>query len=399
MPPTSKASKLSAKYGNRANQAIVAHADDDTTYGFISLPAGIKNGVAQLQKCYFDEYKEDKDSTGVKKGDLFFRAVGVVVEPTSPVLTDSGPMVVTNLTTTLVIPVPDCKRYGRQVTMDENLAEIMLHMRRLGGPDFTEGATVDDLEDLASQLEEMGPYFRFTTEAVFASKDDPNKNIKKGQKLDIVNERWHGTQGLDNYEPPVATSVVIVGGAAAKNGKPSANGSETVGKADHAPAPAPRTTTPARKPAAPPKPAPEPEPAEDLDLDSLAADAADGDSPTAEESGNTLIRLGVELGLDEDWIRTGSESWDQVVDAIREKQSEGGDGTTGEDGDEDAGAAGPQVDDDVGYRPMDPRTKKQVKAPVKCTVISVNEDEQTVTLKAGKASYKDVPWSDLERDE
>ncbi len=70
MPPVKGTSKLAAKYGAKLDQAVKAHAQDETDYGFIRLPPGIVNGIAQLTKCYFDEYK-----TGKNKGEMYFRAV------------------------------------------------------------------------------------------------------------------------------------------------------------------------------------------------------------------------------------------------------------------------------------------------------------------------------------
>lgn len=399
MPPSgkpstvqTKTSKLGAKYGNKANQAVVAHAEDETTYGFIALPPGIINGVAQLQQCYFAEYKE-----GDNKGEYYFRASGVVIEPTVPVPTKTGPMIVTNLSTSIMVPFCETNYNGKKVPMEDNIQRILLEMRRLGGPEFTAGATVDDLEDLAAQLEEMAPFFKFSTQARIAQKDVPDKGIKKGDVLDGCFENWHGTQGLDDYSPPAPPKATVkAGGAAAAEVKPSGNGQKAESGKNGGQQPNPTHSTRAQKPtgkkpaAKEPEPEPEPEAPEEVDLDALAADAADTDSDTCTESGENLINLAIEAGVEEDWVRDSDTTWDMIVDAIRNQ----GDGDQGGD-ENDQAAQIPKVGEELGYCPINPRTKKPVDKPVKCEVIAVNEDEETVDLRSGKATYKNIPWSEI----
>ena len=59
-------------------KALKAHAQDETEYrqGYMDLPPGIKNGIAQLIDGRFGEYK-----TGDNAGESFVYLAGSVVEP------------------------------------------------------------------------------------------------------------------------------------------------------------------------------------------------------------------------------------------------------------------------------------------------------------------------------
>jgi hypothetical protein len=409
-----KVSKLGAKYGERGDAAVAASANEETTYGYIRLPGGIVKGIAQLQQCYFKEFEE-----GDNKGEYFFRATGVVLEPTGTIPTDSGPMSVAGLTTSIMIPVCDAKRYGKDMTLEENVAEIQLHMRRLGGPEFTKDReSIDDLEELAAELEQMGPVFNFSTKTAVANRDIPAAGgrpaLKKGDRMDIVNEHWHGNQGLEDYVPPDETTTKVKGKGAEEvpvgkarseevkepstNGKdkhePLKNGKEVVmNKSKPVP----------KKPAPEPEPEPEPEPNDDQpDLDALALDA-DSESDTAGASGEQLIELGKEAGLKEVWMRKKAESFEEIAAAIRDEWEKNEAAATEAEPDpepepEPDVPTEPSVGDEVGYAPTDPRTKKPGKV-VTCTVTKVNTRTETVDLKAGKAVYKDIEWSELEQPE
>lgn len=76
MPPIQKKSSVLAKFGPQLNQAVAEHSADPVEYGPVNLPPGINNGVAQLERAYFDVYK-----TGDNTGKPYFRASGVVIEP------------------------------------------------------------------------------------------------------------------------------------------------------------------------------------------------------------------------------------------------------------------------------------------------------------------------------
>lgn len=297
------------------------------------------------------------------------------------------------------------------MTLDENVAEIMLHMRRLGGPDYTQGATIDDLEELAEGLVDLASFFKFTTNWVFADKDDATKNppVKKGQRLDIINEKWLGSQGMDDYEAPEEKATTVKGGAGATAAKPSKNGTtvvnETVssgGGVKEVIANRSNNFRTGQKPKETPAPEPEPEPeGGEVDLDALLADAKDKDSDTVEASGEELITIAVAAGIDEDWARKEAQSWDEVVDAIRASAVEE---VKDEDKERDPEPEPepepeseeyvPEVGHTIGYCPIDPKTKKTGKE-VSCKITKVNEKNETVELKSGKAVYKDVDWSDL----
>lgn len=364
MPPTKTIIKspLLAKYGSNLDAAVKNHAADSTDYGFIRLPGGIDNGVAQLTQCYFKEYEN-----GENKGEFYFRAVGNVISPLS-IETPNGPFPLKGLQTSIMIAFCDTKtKAGKLTTQDENIAEILKEMRRLGGEQYTEGASAEDLESLAAGLVEAAPFFKFTTSQSAPSKEYPNPRVW---------ENWHGTPGLEDFVPPEANAIV----------------DKTPPVAAKAPVPAPKANgKPAKAPTPPPPVDPEPEPfvpESETDLDILLADA-ESDSDTSGSSQERLNALAVEAGCDAKKVEAAT-SWPAVVGMIQAA----GNTESGDEGDGD-GPASIQVGEEVWFHPKHPTTKKKVKDPVKATVTAVDEVKETLDLKAGKATYAKVPFAEL----
>lgn len=401
MPPTKTVSKLASKMGVKAAAAVQAHANDETTYGFIELPGGIRTGVAELNKCYFKEFE-----SGENKGKFFFRAQATVIDPIS-FPTPQGVVKTQGAMTSIQIPLCDTKtktgpNAGKITTEEEHWADVLLEMRRLGGENFTDGATIEDMEALALALEETQPpiRFMFSTSVPATATSRPFHN-------------WHGTKNLpEGYEPPSEDGEA--------GGMVESGDEDTVGPAEEKVLSAiektmsaatpkngkPVAKTPAKAVKTPePEPEPEEEPTEDGDeviLDDLVADA-DSDSETAADSSKELIRLAVEMGIDEKKARK-SPSWEALADMIRATRGQKtfdenpDEEVTEETEPEEEEPTGPQEGDEVLFAPTDPKTKKPVKTPIKCTIILVNDDD-TVNIKTGKTVYKSIAVSRVQRIE
>lgn len=355
MATTKTTSKLASKYGKAADAAIKAHANDTTTYGLIRLPAGIPNGIAQVSKCYFKEYGKDtnmKTADGRSAaGEYFFYVEGTVRSPKS-VATPDGVVPVEGLTTSQVIPFFDTKgANGEVVPQEKHIATIMNIMRQLAGEEYTRDASVDDFEMLAKGIEEAAPYFRFSTTPRIAQRD--GQGVKKGD-ITGVWENWHGSKGLENWAPEEAPAFN-------ERPAPSANG--------HA-----ATKAPAPK-------APEPEQTLSEMLDELMG-LVEADGEIGDSARERLVALAVEAGHSEEAAKN-ADSWDEV-----RKMIEGAGETQVEV---------PEKGKTCKYTPPGKDAKKKPYTERDCKIVSVDEENQTVTLKdlTNKAEYKGVSWNDL----
>lgn len=385
-------SGLAAKYGSKLDTAVKTHAEDETTYGQMDLPGGIKGGIAQLTKCYFDQYK-----TGDYKGEYYFRAQGIVIEPKS----HEG-LPIAGLMTSYMEPVCDTinKTKKETTTQEEHIDRILNEMRKLGAE--TKGASGSDLESLAAGLEQSKPYFRFETSVGAATPQFPNPRVF---------HNWYGSKGLEDYVPDEAPAV--------EDNTAASGGDE------------PPTESPAAAQS-------------EEDWDALAASADGGDA----EAQQTLEALAIAAGVDPSVI----DDWAGVVAAMREGapgEVEGGSEEAvdwvalGEEGDTDDGqeardklqeaatAAGldpdsypswaelgaalaegspedapaeeeiaPEVGNIFFYKPVDPKTKKPAKKAIECEVKAVFAAAKKVNLlnlDDKKTSYKSIPWSELEQ--
>ncbi len=369
---------LAKALGSLGAKAVKEHANDPTSYGNVQLPPGITSGVAQLTKCYFDKHKD-----GPNQGKYFFRAAGVVVEPKE--VEHNGQVVpVAGQQTSIIVGIYDVQRNAGTVTVDMQIANVLNEMRKLGGQQFTEGAGVEDLEQLAATLQESQPYFRFSTSQGKPTPQYPNPRTF---------ENWHGSKGLENYTPPDDGDAVQDDTPEQPTSPPPPQppAAKQQPKATTA---APAKQQPAAKGKAAPKsppPPPEPEPEPDGpeytdggDIDALLASASDGDD-TAQAS---LKEMAVAAGYSEDEVDAAA-SWDDVVGMIREPKQ----------GDAEPAAEeefAPKVDEVYNYAPVDPKTKKAGK-PVECEVTAVNAKAKTCDLKnlTTKAAYKAVPFDKL----
>jgi len=181
MAKKSATNSLAAKLGSKGAKAVKAHASDETKMGIVDLPGGIKNGIAKLVECKFDQYK-----TGNYEGEYYFLAAGVVQDNYANV--DNIPT--KGLRTQIMIPVCDTKtQAGKETPVEEHIAAILNEMRKLGLE--TEDAELENLEEMASDLKEVAPFFRFSTTQSAATERFPNPRVW---------QNWNGIVEMDEDE-------------------------------------------------------------------------------------------------------------------------------------------------------------------------------------------------------
>lgn len=369
MPAQTKQSGLLAKYGSKLDAAVKTHAADETNFGIVNLPPGIPNGIAKLTKCHFAQYK-----TGKNEGEYYFRAEGVVVEPTS-VEVDGRPFTVAGLHTSVMIPVCDTtSQAGKTTTTEEYVARILNEMRKLGAE--TAGAGAAQLEQIAAALQEAGPYFNFSTSV--------RKAMQEGQ-ADGVWENWNGRRGLDDYAPPEDGGVQDASPMADRTPESANVAAKVIGNGKSA-------TIPGKGKGGGATGAKVEDTYTDADtggddIDDLIAQAEGGDT----DAQDTLRERAKANGYtDEDVDAT--KTWDELKPMLAGPKEA------------DAGAAAddefkPEKGNVFFYGVRDVKTKKTKK--VECEVQSVNADTETVVLRNmtdKKTLYKDVPWAELSAD-
>lgn len=194
MAGVNQQSPLFKKYGAKLDSAVKKTRANPVEYGPIQLPPGILNGVAKLVECKFDIYK-----SGPNKGEYYFRAAGVVLEP-NEVIYKGTKVPVKGQQTSIMEAVCDTKtQKGKVTTQEEHIDNILNEMKKLAGQEFVEGATGADLESLAAALKEAGPFFRFST--------SPKTDQKTGEVTGAW-ENWHGGKGLEDYSSPDDSGAV-----------------------------------------------------------------------------------------------------------------------------------------------------------------------------------------------
>lgn len=403
MPISKGKSGLAAKYGAKLDAAVQAHANDPTEFGTPRIVAGIEDGVAQLTKCGFGVFK-----TGQNKGEYYFRAEGTVIQPTS-IIKDGREVVTEGMQTSVMEPVCDTKtRDGKVTTCDEHVKEILNHLRMLGVD--TTGATLDQLEELAGQAQDMAPYFRFATSL---------RKARNPKETDGVWENWYGVRGLENFQPGEGNEANDATGAEDQAQAPAAASPPARTPARPAPAPSGNghkapATAPGKPAAAPvgggkaparptPKPAPEPEPEpEAFDVDGHLAVATDDDHPEQATSQTALKDAAKELGYTDEQLDADDTTWEMIAEWVRGAPEAGGGeagtGGTGEEENQEPEELVPEKGTVYYYHPTDPKTKKPVKKPVEVKATLVKAKTKTVDLQSlenPKTVFKDVPWADV----
>lgn len=370
MPPVTSKSGLFAKYGGALDKAVQAHAADETNYGPVRLPGGIRNGIAKLVDCKFDVFK-----TGPNTGQYFFRAAGVVVEP-DDVTTASGSKVpVRGLQTSILIPCCATKnRSGKVTTQEDNVSEILNEMRKLGGDDYTKGAKGSSLESLAAGLAAASPYFRFSTSQSAPTPEFPDPRVW---------ENWHGSKGLEDYEPPTGDGVEEETAGAA----PASEETE-----EEAPADGPFNEfddgSGDEKEGE--------EEGEDDGADDLDALASAADDDQDKGAMTKLKALAKKAGVSDQEI-DDADSWASLAEMVRSAQE--APAPKAKKKAEEKSPPAPKLKEVWLYLPpgKNPATKAPYKDPIEGQVTKVNAAKKTVTLKDldnGK-EYADVPFDAL----
>lgn len=368
MPPQTAKSGLAAKYGAKLDKAVKAHAGDETRIGMVNLPAGINNGVAQLTEAKFDTYK-----TGKYIGEYYFRATAMILEPemhTDPWTGMDVPL--KGLNTSIMMPCCDTKNDKQEVTpIEEHVDKILNEMRKLGQD--TNGADASVLEQLAAQLTEAQPIFRFSTSNTpKPTKQKPNPRIW---------ENWNGQKGLENYVPGEGAPVTND-----QSGDDNAGGDDTSGGGDDNSGGDDTAAASGD---------------ENLDLDALlnlANEAEETDEVKAARE--KLTELAVAAGHDAQAVND-APNWEAVREFIDNPAT----------ADEPPPAKEPEKPKTpkkggvVKYTPIDGKTKKpmidgKTKKPklIDCVIESINTKASTVDLKNledSKTKYAGVKFTDI----
>ena len=333
MAKVTKKSSLASKLGKEGVAAIKKFRDappEFDTGG--SLPAGIENGVARLNKCYFSTY--DK---GDNAGEYYFRASGIVLSPKI----HQG-VKIEGRHTSIMEPVCDTPNRSRQ-GVGEHIAWVLNEMKKLGAD--TADADVDDLEVIATALEGEAPAFTFRTWQGSPTEEYPNPR---------VNEVWNGvTEYGEDEEEDVDDDT--------KEDEDDTEKEEEDSEEEDSKEEDPEEDSE--------------EDSEEEDLDALA-EAADEDEDGEEAA--RLTEICEEAGIDP----ADYETWEEVVRVLRDDSEE-------DDPEEDDPV--PTKEDVCQYKP--PRAKKNVDCEVR-TVSATKKTVTLKNLDDGKM-YKDVPWVEL----
>jgi hypothetical protein len=319
-----------------AKEAFEKHKGDEVKYDTGGeLPAGVE-GVAQLVECKFSQYEK-----GDKKGEYFFYAAGVVVEPK-----EHDGLKIQGRRTSIMEPLCETPTRSRK-SVDDHLQWILNQLKLLGAP--VAEISFEDLEPTVVMLKEAKPYFKFRTwKGTKQKPTDPEP---------MVNHVWNGIVEYEHEESAddgVEDNTEEVAEPKKENKKEASKKEET------------KTV----------------ETVTDEEWNELATLADEMD----EEAQTNIEAKAKGLGIDVD----NYDSWGSVVEAIKEKLAVS-------DSEDDSGTeAEIEVGDLCHYKPISLKTKKPGKA-VACEVVSVNESG-TYDLKNvdnEKIIYKDVSPDDM----
>lgn len=428
MPKQVVASKLGAKLGDKLNKGFVAHKNDEVkTSGAGELPPGIDDGIAQLVEIKLDTYKK-----GDQKGEFYFYAAAVVMEPEFHENEQGRRIKVRGKRTSIMEPLCDTPKRSRP-DVDSHLAWIMNQLKLMGVDvaSWDQSNVAAELEAACDALKELKPFINFRTWKGEATEQYPNPR---------TNHDWGGLAD----DPGVSADAVQDNTAG-----DGVAGSETDPEDDANVADVPK----------------EPEGGGDVpygDRLDMLADKVDKDND--KEAKAELVKLAEEAGVPKKKVND-ADNWAAVADMIRAAGGGAPAGATGSANQVDPVKLGQRADageDDAqecadaltalataaGLNPDDPKytnwemlgqatveanregtpskapapsgaqppKKEEVyhyfprgkgvggkpgakaKKPVECEVKAVNTKTKTVDLMSladGKTEYKAVPWDEL----
>ena len=348
------------------SSALQKHNRDETQYGmdFSKLPAGISGGIAQLVEAKMGVYK-----AGPNQGKPFVYLGGTVMEPEVAIKVEktfsNGKVVVSppveervrGRQTGLTLPLCETKRGGNVQTEEENVADMLNELRKVGGEECTASVTDEkSLAALLAALKEAKPAFKFST-----SGSDPTEQYPTMR----VWENWLGNRGLEDWSFQGNGQVQDNTGGAAEPFNEFEGGAPDAAQ----------------------------DPAE---LAAVADNEKLGDDER-QAAIDTLTELALAAGISQEDIDDATS-----FKVVAKKIAEAGEAT----GNEDHQAPDePEPADEAPakgalyyYKPFDKRLKRKVRKGIECEVTTVNKTEETVTLVSQvdkKTKYEKVPWADL----
>lgn len=304
MPPKrQQKSSLASKLGAEGKKAYDQFKDDPAEVpGGGSLPEGIDGGIAQIENCYFGQYKD-----GEFKGEYFFRASATVISPK----THNG-IPVKGRTTSVMEPLCKTPKKSRK-TIKEHLAHILNLMKLMGAEDEVANSSADDLEKIAADIAEAQPLIQFRTWKGKPTKAFPNPRVQ---------ETWEGTVDPDDVELEDDDRVDEEVEDEEEEGAEEEEGEEEEEEGGDE---------------------------EEVDIDELVRAATEDEDEDAQAQ---LAQMAIDAGNSEDDVNA-KETWEEVAAMI-----DGGEGEEEEGGEDDE----PQKGDTWKYKP--PRARRPVEVEI-----------------------------------
>lgn len=350
-----------SKVSKGLSSSLKKHSGDRTDYGssLENLPGGVTNGIAKLDKAEVGEYK-----SGDNIGKKYVRLAGVIVSPKvvdackkifrdgKVEMTPMEEVHLGGLQTSQMLPLCDTTNAsGDTTTADEHIERMLNELRKLGGEECT--ANVESPESLTELLalltDPKNPiFFKFSTTHRTPSAQYPEFGSW---------ENWYGSRDLEDYELGDDEDI--------EETEEEVPEEEKTGEPDDISTDEGDDNIPFEE------------------LKSLARSADAGDEAASIKIADAAKAVDID-SEDEKY-----DSWESVVDAIREARNEPEEAEEGEPEEEEL--APPEKGENYKFKP--PRARN----PVVVEVTAVFPGKKTCNLKNldnGK-TYKKVSWEKL----
>jgi hypothetical protein len=353
-------SKLAQRYGNRLRQAHEAHKNDEMKINeFSTLPPGIDDGVAVLEKCLFREIPQGRKEN---VGEYEFYAVGVMIEPK-----EHAGKKVQGVQIYYQEPLADTPNtMSKKKTFEDHYASILNEMRKLGCD--TNNISIDELEARAAQITSQQPYFKIRTSLLPAI---------EGQEPRVY-VLWNGPVDDDWTPPDLSASgdTDNTGKKATANGQ--ARTPTAVVAAKPATVPPPVTAPPVQEPHA----------NVDMgDMDSLLKLAVDKDGNEEGIAAQDQLReMATNAGMPQVALNSEDTTWEDVVNFIRAGGQQ---------------VAAPAKGEVWKTQLADPKTKRPSNKLTRVEIVLVDQAKQVVDVRdlVTKKVIKAIPFTGLVADE